>query len=71
MCFLSLWICALPFSRFPGEGNGNPFQDSCLENPIDTGASWATVHGVIESDTTEQISFFPKVWGVASRDCYE
>ena len=40
--------------RSPGEGNGNPLQDSCLENPTDRGDSWATVHGVTtESDTTE------------------
>ena len=32
--------------RSPGEGNGNPLQYSCLENPIDTGAWWATVYGV-------------------------
>ena len=31
--------------RFPGEGNGNPLQSSYLENPIDRGAWWATVHG--------------------------
>ena len=30
----------------PGEGNGNPLQYSCLESPVDTGAWWATVHGV-------------------------
>ena len=36
----------------PGEGNGNPPQDSCLENPMDRGAWRATVHGVTESDTT-------------------
>ena len=32
-------------------GNGNPLQDSCLENPMDRGAWWATVHGVIQSGT--------------------
>ena len=32
--------------RSPGEGNGNPLQYSCLENPMDRGAWWATVHGV-------------------------
>ena len=42
--------------RCPGEGNGNPLQDSCLENSMDRGAWWATVHGVTESDTTEQLS---------------
>ena len=30
----------------PGEGNGNPLQYSCLENPMDRGAWWATVHGI-------------------------
>ena len=30
--------------RPPGEGNGNPFQYSCLENPMDRGARWATVY---------------------------
>jgi len=37
--------------RSPGEGNGNPLQYSCLENPMDTGAWQATVHGVEESRT--------------------
>ena len=37
--------------RPPGEGNGNPLQYSCLENPMDGGAWWATVHGVAESRT--------------------
>ena len=32
--------------RFPGEGNGNPFQYSCLGNLMDRGGWWATVHGV-------------------------
>ena len=35
--------------RSPGEGNGKPLQYSCLENPMDRGAWWATVHGVSES----------------------
>ena len=34
-----------------GEGNGNPLQYSCLENPVDGGAWWATVHGVAKSWT--------------------
>ena len=37
--------------RSPGEGNANPLQYSCLENPMDRGAWWATVHGVAESGT--------------------
>ena len=35
--------------RAPGEGNGNPIQYSCLENPMDKGAWQATVHGVTNS----------------------
>ena len=35
----------------PGEGNGNPLQYSCLENPMDGGAWWATVHGISKSWT--------------------
>ena len=38
-----------------GEGNGNPLQCSCLENPRDEGARWAAVYGVAQSDTTEAI----------------
>ena len=37
--------------RSPGEGNGNPLQYSCLENPMDWGAWWVTVHGVAKSRT--------------------
>ena len=37
--------------RSPGEGNGNPLQYSCLENPMKGGAWWATVHGVAKSRT--------------------
>ena len=35
--------------RSPRRGNGNPLEDSCLENPMDRGAWWATVHGVTKS----------------------
>ena len=34
-----------------GEGNGNPFQCSCLENPRDAGAWWAAIYGVAQSRT--------------------
>ena len=42
--------------RSPREGNGYPLQHSCLGNSTDTGAGWATVQGVAESDTTEQLT---------------
>ena len=42
------------WGRFPGEGNGNPVQYSCLRNPTNRGAWWAVVHEVTkEQDTTE------------------
>ena len=41
------------WGRFPGGDRGNPLQYSCLENLVDRGAWWATVHRVPESDTTE------------------
>ena len=47
------------WGRFPGEGNGNPLQYSHLENPIDGGAWWATVHGVSKSRT--RLSDFPSL----------
>ena len=37
--------------RYPGEGNGNPLQCSCLVNPMNGGAWWATVHRVAKSQT--------------------
>ena len=37
--------------RSPGEENGNPLQCSCLENPMDGGAWWATVHRVTKCQT--------------------
>ena len=43
--------------RSPGEGNGNPLQYSCLENPLDREAWQATVHGVTKSQT--QLSNYP------------
>ena len=57
------WISMPPSRRFPhsginpsvskilGGGHGNPLQDSCLENPMDRGAWWATVHRVAQSRT--------------------
>ena len=37
--------------KIPGRGNGNPLQYSCLENPMDRGAWWATVHRLAKSWT--------------------
>ena len=37
--------------RFPGGGQGNPLQYSCLENPMDRGAWWPTIHRVTKSWT--------------------
>ena len=48
--------------RSPGEGNGNPLQYSCLENPMDRGAWRATVHGVtrVRHDLATKP---PAIWG--------
>ena len=43
------WGSIPGLGRSPGEGNGNPLQYSCLGNPMDRGAWWATVHGVAKS----------------------
>ena len=40
-----------PGGIFPGVGNGNPLQYSCLDNPTNRGAWWATVRGVAQSRT--------------------
>ena len=37
--------------RSPGEGNGNPLQYSCWEDPVDRGTWWSTVHGIAKSGT--------------------
>ena len=42
--------------KYPGEGNGYPLQYSCLENHMERGAWWATVHGVTKSDTTKGLN---------------
>ena len=49
----SMWDPGLipGMGRSPGEGNGNPVQYSCLENSMEGGAWWATVHGVTKGQT--------------------
>ena len=47
--------------RSPGEGNGNPLQYSCLENPIDGGAWWSTVCGVAKRHDRATSLFFSLV----------
>ena len=53
----------------PGEENGNPLQYACLENPMDRGAWWVTLHGVAESAKTEQLalSLLVITWSSCSR----
>ena len=47
-------ISILELGRSPAEGHGNPLQYSCLRNPMDRGAWWATIYGGLkESDTSE------------------
>ena len=43
--------------RSPGIGHGNPLQYSCLENPMDRGAWWVTVHGVAKSLTQTEVTW--------------
>ena len=45
------WVTSLSLFTFIGEGDGNPLQCSCLENPRDGGAWWAAIYGVIHSRT--------------------
>ena len=64
--------------RSPGGGHGNPHQYSCLQNPMDRGAWWATVHGVTKSQTRlsdchlrdggggAAVGYPGTFWGVAS-----
>ena len=43
------WVQSLGWEDPPGGRHGNPLQYSCLENPMDRGAWWATVQGVTKS----------------------
>ena len=56
-------LSSIPGSRrFPGEGNGNPLQYSCLESPVDRGAWWATVHGATELDTNDHVTLTQSIY---------
>ena len=55
-CFLNIFTELCNTSHYVRKGNGNPLQYSCLENPMDRGAWWAAVHGVMKSQT--QLSDF-------------
>ena len=48
-CYLFLSVTFVPSPASKGEGNANPPQCSCLENPVDRGAWWAAVYGVAQS----------------------
>ena len=60
-CNVGDWDLIPRSGRIPGGGNGNPLQYSCLENPMDRGTWQATVHGVTESDMTEQLTHTHKL----------
>ena len=49
--------------RSPGGGNDNPLQYSCLENPMDRGAWWVTVHGVTKNQTELSTHSCTLSWG--------
>ena len=49
MLCVYMYLCVS--AEYTREGNGNPLQYSCLENPMDGGAWWATVNGVARSQT--------------------
>ena len=53
VCDISPSFCGDQYtsSKYLGEGNGNPLQCSCLENPRDCGAQWAAIYGVAQSQT--------------------
>ena len=51
LAMLETWGLIPGLGRCPGGGHGNPLLYSCLENPMDRGACWGTVHGVTKSRT--------------------
>ena len=57
--------------RSPRGGNGSPLQYSCLENPVDRGAWWATAPRVAESDTTGATTHVPRRVNTENYECFE
>ena len=56
--------------RSPEAGNGNPLQYSCLENPMDGRAWWATVHGVTKSQARlSDFTFCPDLFDMETYEC--
>ena len=64
LCLGSFFFCVFGFPEGLGIGNDNPLQYSYLKNPVDRGAWQATVHGVAEIQTTEQLSIGKFFWFV-------
>ena len=53
----SLWLNFSQLISKSGEGNGKPLQYSCLDNPVNRGAWWATVHGVMKNQMQLSMQF--------------
>ena len=64
-----MWVRSLDWEDPPGEGHGNSLQHSCLERPMDRGAWQAKVHGIAESDTTEQLIHTRRILVIFSNLC--
>ena len=64
-----MWVRSLDWEDPPGEGHGNSLQHSCLEKPMDRGAWQAKVHGIAESDTTEQLIHTRRILVIFSNRC--
>ena len=67
-CNVVDWGSIPELGRSPGEGSGNLLQHSCLENPMDGGAWWTTVHGVAKSQT--RLSDFTFTFSVSPLAAY-